>query len=213
MPDRAHIDDQKHRIKTKIWIESDMFYSEAFQSLSASALRTLLRFLQKRVWVDQKRHGTKSHRVYIDGDIIFPYGEAASLGIKTTQFWINIGILIEKGFIDIAYQGGRYQKDQHNKDYSRYRLSKRWEKYRLDPVLRDKAGFVPGKQRERILKEEHTIKAHLNKAKTKPTSGKRSCQLQESEVDMPKEPKTPFHIHEDSKTAPATRKRRVNVAK
>ncbi len=206
MVDRAHLDDQRHKIKTKIWIESDMFYSEAFQSLSASALRTLLRFLQKRVWVDKTRHGTKSHRVYIDGEIIFPYSEAASLGIKTTQFWINIGVLIEKGFIDIAYQGGRYQKDQHSKDYSRYRLSTRWEKY-------GKEGFDPGKQRGRILKEEHTIKAHMERTKSKPTSQKRSCQLQESEVEHPKEARPPFHFREDSKAVTGTRKRRVNVGR
>ena len=99
----------KFKIKRRIVIEPDLFYSDAFKSLSASALRTLLRCLQKREWSKTKQGGMK-RVVYWNNEFIFPYAEAKFLGISTTQFWKNIKALVQLGFLDIVYQGGWYQQ-------------------------------------------------------------------------------------------------------
>jgi len=186
--DVASSNDRKHKIRREIRIEPDMYYSEAFNALSASALRTLMRCLQKRSWDTTKRHGSKKP-VYIDGEFIFPYSEAKSLGIGTTQFCNNMAKLRDVGFIDLTYQGGRYQKDQHEKDYSRYRHSDRWKKYNMPD-------FQKAPPKPKVLKPEHCIREHLKQAKTKPTSRKRSCQLHESEVVHPKKRKPCLHESE-----------------
>lgn len=153
--------DNKYKMKREVRITPEMFYSEPFKALSASALRTLMRCLQKRAWTKQRVHGKKK-TVYIDGEFIFPYGEAESLGIRTTQFWKNIGLLIRLGFIDLAYQGGRYQRDQHERDCSRYRLSDRWKKYGTDD-------FVPS-EKAKVLAPDFYIRKNLERGKAKSTS-------------------------------------------
>lgn len=163
--DAANSNDRKHKLKREVRIEAEMFYSEPFKALSASAMRTLMRCLQKRTWEKHRRHGEKKIK-YIDGDFIFPYGEAESLGIGTTQFWKNVTLLIELGFIDLAYQGGRYQRDQHEKDYSRYRLSDRWRKYGTDNFVKS--------VKTKVLDPDFYIRKNLERGKTKPTSRKRS---------------------------------------
>lgn len=87
-----------------------------------------MRCLQKRKWVRVKRNGRKSI-VYTDDGFIFPYIEAEFLGIGTTQHWKNIKMLVEIGFLDVVHQGGWYQKNEKQKDYSVYKLSDRWRQY------------------------------------------------------------------------------------
>jgi hypothetical protein len=120
--------EKKYRIKNRIFIDPEMFYSEAFKGLSKSAMITLMRCLQKRKWAKIKRNGRKQI-VYTNEGFFFPYSEAYFLGIGTTQHWKNIKTLVELGFLDIAHQGGHYQKGKSEKDYSEYKMSDRWRDY------------------------------------------------------------------------------------
>ncbi len=79
----------KYKIKNQIRIEADLFYSEAYHCLSASAINTLMRCLQKRKWERIRVRG-KKQIVYTNEGFIFPYAEAAALGIASdTQYWKN----------------------------------------------------------------------------------------------------------------------------
>ena len=168
----------KFKIKRRIVIEPDLFYSDAFKSLSASALRTLLRCLQKREWSKTKQGGMK-RVVYWNNEFIFPYAEAKFLGISTTQFWKNIKALVEIGFLDIVYQGGWYQKNEKEKDYSRYKLSDRWREYNTKD-------FKPI-EKAKVFQPDYYIRKNLERKKTQATSRMRSGQLHRNEVDRAKQ--------------------------
>jgi len=144
-------------------IEPEMYYSEAFMGLSASALRTLMRCLQKRKWVKRKENGIKKV-VYTNEGFVFPYSEAAFLNIGTTQFWKNIKTLIERGFLKIIHQGGWYQKNEHDRDCSVYQLSERWKLYGTKDFQRI--------EKDKVLQSEFYIRTNLERQKTKSTSQK-----------------------------------------
>lgn len=158
MPETLSHGIKKFRIKNKIWIEPELFYSEAFMSLSASALRTLLRCLQKRKWVKVKVNGRKQNLYKNDG-FILPYFEASYLKIGTTQHWKNIKILVERGFLDIVHQGGWYQKSESIRDYSVYLLSDRWKLYGTEDFKRI--------EKDKVLQPEFYIRTNLERQKNK----------------------------------------------
>jgi hypothetical protein len=174
---------KRFKIKREIRIEPDIFYSEAFKSLSASAMRTFMRCLQKRSWINRKNH--KGKPIYSNDGFIFPYAEAELLGIGTTQFWKNMVTLVEIGFLDILHQGGWYQKNERQKDFSIYKLSDRWRLYGKD-------GFKKV-EKVKVLQPEFYIRSNLEKKKAKATSPKRSCHLHDSEVDRAKQGNNRLH--------------------
>jgi hypothetical protein len=114
--DSLNFDKKQFKIKNKILIEPDMFYSGPFKALSASAIRTLMRCLQKRKWNKVKGSNGKKKIVYVNDGFIFPYIEATFLGIGTTQHSNNIRKLVELGFLDIVHQGGWYQKNKRTRE-------------------------------------------------------------------------------------------------
>jgi hypothetical protein len=165
----------KYKIRNKILIEPDMFYSEAFNCLSASAIKTLMRFLQKRKWETKKNRG-KKQTIYSDVGFIFPYSEATALKIAgDTQHWKNLKKLIEAGFLDLVHQGGWYQKHEREKDYSVYKISERWRKYGTPE-------FVTV-EKPKVLREQFHIRENMKRQKLKVTSQKRSGQFHKSEDD------------------------------
>ncbi len=111
----------KYRLKRDVFIPWEMIENEAFRKLGATALRTLIRFLQKRRW---EKSGRSRRPHYIKEPQPFTQAEAKYLGIGTTQHTENIKKLIELGFIDLEHQGGAY-----GQDYSRYEFSERWKDY------------------------------------------------------------------------------------
>ena len=183
--------DNKFKIRNKILIEPDLFYSPAFNELSKSGIKTLLRCLQKRKWETTKSHG-KKQAVYTNEGFIFPYAEAAFLGIGTTQYWKNIRQLIELGFLDLEYQGGWYQKHDREKDYSRYKLSERWRKYNTPEFIKI--------EKPKALPDSFHINAHIKGQKLKVTSQKRNGQLHKSEGDRHKSANDRLHKTEGDKT-------------
>ena len=186
-------DDNKYKIKNQIWIESAMFYSEAFHCLSKSAILTLMRCLQKRKWETMKIRGKRKNEYTNDG-FTFPYAEAAGLKIAgATQQWKNMSKLVEVGFLDMVHQGGWYQKHEREKDYSVYKLSERWRKYGTPE-------FVPV-QKTKVLLARFHIRENMARQKLKPTSQKRSGQLHKSEDDRDKSYNCRLHESESDKTA------------
>jgi len=164
---------EKLKINNEIRIKADIYYSEAFNSLSRSGMVTLMRCLQKRKWKFEGKRNKKM--VYLDEGFIFPYAEAAFLGIGTTQYWKNINKLIEVGFLDVVHQGGWYQRHEREKDYSVYKNSERWRNYGT-------ADFVKAEKKKTLPKSFH-IREHLLQKKLKTTSLKRRGHLHKSEVD------------------------------
>jgi len=111
----------KFRLHRDTLISWEVLESEAFMSLSATGIRALIRFLQKRTWSKARR--TKK-LVFDNGGLSFTYAEAEIMRISTSQFHTVLKKLIEVGFIDVEHQGGI-----HKNDYSRYALSERWRSY------------------------------------------------------------------------------------
>ena len=184
--------DNKFKIRRKILIEPDLFYSPAFKELSKSGIITLLRCLQKRKWEETKIRG-KKYNIYTNEPFIFPYTEAAFLGIGITQNWKNFRQLIEIGFLDLEYQGGWYQKHDQEKDYSRYKLSERWRKYNTPEFIKN--------EKPKALPDSFHINAHIKRQKLKVTSQKRKCQLRKSESDRHKSANDRLHKSEGDKPA------------
>lgn len=108
--------------KRRVYINGDMFESEAYRLLSAKAAWVLLRFLQKREW----SYPGKKHKnpIYNGKALTFTYEDANFWGISTSQFHTIIKKLVEVGFIDVEHQGGFF-----GRDYSTYNLSTRWRLY------------------------------------------------------------------------------------
>jgi len=96
----------KFRLRRDIFLPWEMFESKAFSKLSASQIRTLIRFLQKREWITEGT-GKKKRRIFKNNGLPFTYSEAHEvLGIGDTQFSTNIRKLMEVGFIDLDHPGG-----------------------------------------------------------------------------------------------------------
>jgi len=114
----------KFRLRRNLFLSWELLESKAFSKLSASQIRTLLRFLQKRDWAT-KGKGKSKKWIYKNNSLSFTYSEANEvLGIGDTQFSINIRKLMEVGFIDLEHQGGAC-----GRDFSRFNVSDRWRKY------------------------------------------------------------------------------------
>jgi hypothetical protein len=182
---------EKLKIKNEIRIKAEIFYSEAFKSLSRSTIITLMRCLQKRKWEFEKVRG-KKRMVYSDEGFIFPYAEAAFLEIGTTQYWKNIHKLIEVGFLDLVHQGGWYQKHEREKDYSVYKLSERWRDYGTDKFVKI--------EKKKALPDSFHIRENIARQKSKLTSLKRSGHLHNSEGDRLKTGNNRLHESEVDKT-------------
>lgn len=185
----------KFKIKKEIRIIADIFYSEAFMSLSRSAIITLMRCLQKRNWGFEGKRG-KRKLVYSNEEFIFPYAEAAFLGIGTTQHWKNINKLIEVGFLDLIHQGGWYQKHEREKDYSVYNLSERWRQYGT-PAFKEI-------NKEKALRQDYYIRANIKRKNLKSTSRERRGQLHSSEGDRPETLNDRLHKREGDTTEQKT---------
>ncbi len=189
----------KYKIGNRIWIEPDLFYSDAFRSLSksASAIVTLMRCLQKRKWATTKI-GNKKVTAYTDDGFIFPYAEAAALGIAgKTQFWKNIIRLVEVGFLDVAHQGGWYSKHERTKDFSAYQCSERWRKYGTPEFVKV--------EKPKVLPAHFHIRQNLERQKLKVTSLKRTSDVHSSEHDEGKTGKGRVHCNEQGRQDKETR--------
>ena len=184
----------KYKIKNKIFIEPEMFYSDAFHCLSKSQFLTLMRCLQKRKWESGKKIKGKKQIIYSDDGFIFPYTEAAALKIAgSTQYWKNLRKLVEVGFLDVVHQGGWYQKHEKEKDYSVYKYSERWRKYGTPDFIKA--------EKPKVLPNSFHIQENMARQKAKSTSRQCRCQLHSSEGVGVENENSRLHESEGDKTA------------
>lgn len=118
-----------------VWLDADLIISPAFEQLTKTQIRVLLMFLSKRQMKarsKRKRYKTADdYDIVNNGDITFPYSEAAQLGINSMGFTRALDKLIEVGFIDIHVQTRGY-----NKEPTRYAICDRWKKYGQSDFIR-----------------------------------------------------------------------------
>lgn len=178
----------KLKIKSEVRLDADIIYSKAYKEImsSGAAITALMRFYQKRKWCVSKVRGKKKI-VYSDEPFIFPYAEMKDLwDIGTTQTWKIIKRLVEVGFIDVDHQGGWYQKNKKERDFSRYKLSDRWRKYGTPEFEKV--------EKRKVLQEHLYIRENIARKNLKATSLKRSDHLHKSECDM--SPEDNYRLHE-----------------
>ena len=121
---------KKFKLKRKAWVEPEMLISEAFRTLPSSAMWVLLRFTQKVKWHDSKVAGRK-HRIYENNGLTFTYAEANHHGLSNATFYRAIRTLVRRGFIDVEHRGGTFGHGEI-KDYTRFKMSNRWQKWGTD---------------------------------------------------------------------------------
>lgn len=185
---------KKYKIKNRIWLEPEIYYSEAWQSIkkSASLINTLLRCFQKRKWERTKVRGKKDI-IYTNDGFTFPYAEAEALNIaKNTQHWKNLRKLIEIGFLDVVHQGGWYRKHEKTNDFSVYKYSERWRKYNTPEFEKV--------EMPRVLPKHFYIRENIKRQKSKVTSLERRHHLHRSEDESAILENGRLHANEDDKT-------------
>jgi len=112
-----------------IFLEPALLDSKAFWSLSRWSILVYSHFLRKRRLSKEKCKGKKhSYRITNNGEIVFTYREARSLGISERAFRDAIDELQEKGFIDIA----RYGKGGRSGESTLYFVDTRWRHYNTE---------------------------------------------------------------------------------
>lgn len=110
-------------------LEPDLIESDAFLTLSGkAAMLVLIRFHQKayRRNLGSKNNRRKQMVITNNGQIVFTYGEAKELGIKSSQTFHRVirELVEDKGFIDIAEPGNWYEQKP-----TKYSISDRWGKF------------------------------------------------------------------------------------
>lgn len=107
----------------------DLIESEAFKNLSGKwAVVVLIRFHQKAYRKNAKKgkKGMWNQVITNNGEIIFTYGEAKELGIKSSSTFCTVirELVEDKGFISIAEPGNWYEQKS-----SKYSIVERWKKF------------------------------------------------------------------------------------
>ncbi len=110
-------------------LDPRLIESKAFLEISGkAALVALIRFHQKafRKKKSKKKRSFQNLAITNQGQIIFTYGEARELGMKSTETFYRVlkELIEDKGFIDMEYRGNYY-----NNESSRYSISDRWREY------------------------------------------------------------------------------------
>jgi len=110
-----------------IYLERELYNSKAFKELSKAQVEILFILLERRIINKQKMPKGKREMKSIinNGELIFTYSEAESLGYSRRTFANAISKLVEVGFVDIVHQGNGSIKG----DCSKYGLYDRWKKY------------------------------------------------------------------------------------
>ena len=111
-----------------------MHCSPAFRRLTKTSVTVLFEFRYKcqLKLIPIKAGRGKEWSIINNGELIFTYTEAKDrFGIAKSTFRNSIDQLVNLGFIDIAHQGGAY-----NKDPSKYGISDRWREYGKEEFIK-----------------------------------------------------------------------------
>ena len=114
----------------KVYLPKEMIFSPAYRSLGRVAMYVLQIFYCKRIMKMSKRNKKKIWVVENNGQIVFSYSEAESLGIARTSFRNAIDELQLKGFIDIRHQGSGGRKPAEGAgDFTQFGVDDRWRNF------------------------------------------------------------------------------------
>jgi hypothetical protein len=166
-------DAKKFRLKRDIYVPWELLESPAFWKLSGTAVRVLLRFMQKRIWAERKRRRKGRRPDFVNGGIAFTYTEATAFGISESNFLDVVKKLVRLGFVDVEHQGGGLQRD-----YSRYAISERWRDYGTEKFV-----LVEKKRSLQAGMDVRSRQAKRKKEEIKEATKNRSCQVQDSVVE------------------------------
>lgn len=141
---------QEHPEKEeKIYITKELLHSEAFRSLSKSAVLFYLDLLEKRWMGWFKRKQEKIYVIQNNGEIEYPY-EDAEKSFSRTTIRNAIDELQAKGLIDITHQGrGGRKPAKGTGDVSNYWIDDRWKNYGTDDFKPPRKPRQKDKRRDR----------------------------------------------------------------
>jgi len=176
-----------YHIENKIYMDYDIYYAALKMNLTASEWKVLLRLCQKRP-KERTKINRKIRWIYVDEAFIFPYHEAAGLGIKHTTFFKALQrLIIDFGFLDLFHQGGWYQKHERVKDYNLYKFSERYKKWGTPEYIKG--------EKKKVLQSEFYVRKNMER-KVKASSRSRTRHVHVSEHDRPKSRKHRVHVSE-----------------
>ena len=120
---------RKFKNRSFCMLEPALIESDAFLELSGkAALVCLIRFHQKayKKRMSKKKRGMKDLVITNNGEIIFTYGEARELGMKSSETFKRVirELVEDKGFIDVSENGNWYLKQP-----TKFAISERWKRY------------------------------------------------------------------------------------
>jgi len=125
---------KKHRAHG-VYIETALFDSDAYKSLTKAEMRIYFEFLLKRRFgkIKGKPGKRKNNKVITNnGEITFSYAEAETKGYSRAAFRRAIDKFVSAGLIDIAHQGTGGMIGENGKitgEPSMYAISERWKHY------------------------------------------------------------------------------------
>jgi hypothetical protein len=125
------------------YIESKLFDSKAYKSLTKAQMRIYHEFMLKRRFgkVKKGRKPKKGGLIVNNGEITFTYAEAERLGYPRPTFQRALDKLIEVGLIDITYQGiGGIVLDNGKVrgEPTLFAISERWQDYKTNNFVKKK---------------------------------------------------------------------------
>ena len=122
-------------------MESKLFDSKAYKSLTKAEMRIYFEFLLKRRFGKRKKKDRKQHIIINNGEITFTYAEAERLGYPRPTFLRAIDKLIDVGLIDITYQGIGGMVSENGKikgEPTLFAISERWKDYGTENFVKKK---------------------------------------------------------------------------
>jgi hypothetical protein len=116
--------------RPKIYILKEILESDAYRSLSKSAMLIYQDFLAKREFTQMGRGKTKRWELINNGEIVYPFSEAEEKGFSRQTYNRSLVELQVKGFIDITHRGkGGRPPAKGTGDMTKFFIDNRWRDY------------------------------------------------------------------------------------
>jgi hypothetical protein len=116
--------------RPKTYVLKEILESDAYRSLSKSAMLIYQDFLAKRKFTEIGRGKTKRWELINNGEIVYPFSEAESKGFSRQTYNRSLVELQNKGFIDITHRGkGGRPPAKGTGDMTKFLIDDRWRSY------------------------------------------------------------------------------------
>ena len=116
--------------RPKIYILKEILESDAYRSLSKSAMLIYQDFLAKREFREVGKGKNKRWEMVNNGEIVYPFSEAEKKGFSRQTYNNSLIELQVKGFIDITHRGkGGRPPAKGTGDMTKFWIDNRWRDY------------------------------------------------------------------------------------